>query len=122
MVSAAGGGIRATNPTQYASLTRDLDASNNDTIVLIMDKTPGDFKSAAETSYFRGILNKYVAQGKTVFVVSCCGTSQWTAAKDGVRYINLPNLWKTDGSVNGNFSMLKLRVQGKDTSYEIGKV
>lgn len=122
MVSASGGGIRATNPTQYASLTRDLDASNNDTIVIIMDKTPGDFNSVAETSYFRGILNKYVAQGKTVFVVSCCGTAQWTAAKDGVRYINLPNLWKADGSVNGNFSMLKLRVQGQDASYEIGKV
>lgn len=122
MVSAAKGGIRATNPSQYASLTRDLDATDNNTIVIVMDKTPGDFASAAETAYFRGILNKYVAQGKTVFVVSCNGAARWTAVKDGVRYINLPNLWKTDGSVNGSFSMLKLRVQGQDISYEIAKV
>ncbi len=122
MVSAANGGIRATNPSQYASLTRDLDATDNDTIVIIMDKTPGDFTSAAETAYFRGILNKYVAQGKTVFVVSCNGTARWTAAKDGVRYINLPNLWKADGSVNSSFSMLKLRVQGQDVSYELAKI
>ncbi len=122
MVSAANGGIRATNPSQYASLTRDLDATENDTIVIIMDKTPGDFASAAETAYFRGILNKYISQGKKVFVVSCGGMSQWSSVKDGVRYINLPNLWKTDGSVNDNFSMMKLRVQGDAVSYEVVKV
>lgn len=122
MVSAANGGIRATNASQYASLARDLDASDNNTIVMIMDKTPGDFTSAAETAYFRGILNKYISQGKAVFVVSCSGVGQWSAVKDGVRYINLPNLWKTDGSVNGNFSMLKLRVNGQEVSYEVAKV
>lgn len=122
MVSAAKGGIRATNPSQYASLTRDLDAANNNTIVIVMDKTPGDFKSSAETNYFRGILNKYVSQGKTVFVVSCGGVGQWSAIKDGVRYINLPDLWKKDGSVNGNFSMLKLRVNGDEVSFGLTKV
>ena len=122
MVSAAKGGIRATNPSQYASLTRDLDATENGTIVIIMDKTPGDFSSAAETAYFRGVLNKYVAQGKKVFVVSCSGTAQWSAAKDGVRYINLPNLWKADGSVNASFSLMKLRVQGDAVSYEVCRV
>ncbi|MDD4843700.1 MAG: phosphodiester glycosidase family protein [Anaerotignum sp.] len=122
MVSAASGGIRATSPAQYANLARDLDATDNDTIVIVTDKTPGDFSSAAETAYFRAILSKYVSQGKTVFVVSCSNVGQWTAVKDGVRYINLPDLWKTDGSVNGNFSMLKLRVLGQEVSYEIAKV
>lgn len=122
MVTAAKGGIRATDPSQYASLTRDLDATNNDTIIIVMDKTPGDFSSSAETAYFRSILGKYVTQGKTVFVVSCSGAAQWTSIKDGVRYINLPNLWKTDGSVNGNFSMLKFRINGDDVSYEMTKV
>lgn len=122
MVSAASGGVRATSVAQYASLTRDLDAADNDTIIIVMDKTPGDFTSAAETAYFRAILSKYVSQGKAVFVVSCSGVGQWTAVKDGVRYINLPDLWKTDGSVNGNFSMLKLRIQGEDVTYEVTKV
>jgi hypothetical protein len=122
MVSAASGGIRATSPAQYANLARDLDATDNNTIVIVTDKTPGDFTSAAETAYFRAILSKYVSQGKTVFVVSCSNVGQWTAVKDGIRYINLPDLWKTDGSVNGNFSMLKLRVKGQEVSYEIAKV
>ncbi|WP_304507152.1 phosphodiester glycosidase family protein [Anaerotignum sp.] len=122
MVSAASGGIRATNASQYANLARDLDASDNSTIVIIMDKTPGDFTSAAETAYFRGILNKYISQGKAVFVVSCSGVGQWSSVKDGIRYINLPSLWKNDGSVNGNFSMLKLRVNGQEVSYEVAKV
>lgn len=121
MVSASKGGIRTTNASQYASLTRDLDATNNDTIIIVMDKTPGEFTSAAETAYFRGILNKYVQQGKTVFVVSCSGTAQWSSNKDGVRYINLPNLWRADGSENKNFSMLKLRITDDAVSYEVGK-
>ena len=122
MVSAAKGGIRKTDPSQYASLTRDLDATDNNTIIIVMDKTPGDFASSAETAYFRAILNKYVSQGKTVFVVSCGFQGQWNAIKDGVRYINLPNLWKADGSVNGSFSMIKLRIHDKDVSYEVAKV
>ena len=71
MLSAAKGGITATNPSQWASFTRDIDAANNSTIVLVMDKTPSAFSSAAETNYFRAILSKYVEQGKKVFVISC---------------------------------------------------
>ena len=68
MLSAAKGGITATNPSQWASFTRDIDAANNSTVVLVMDKTPSAFSSAAETNYFRAILSKYVEQGKKVDV------------------------------------------------------
>lgn len=118
MLSAAKGGITATNPAQWASFTRDIDNAGNDTIVLVMDKTPSDFKSAAEANYFRAILNKYVEQGKTVFVISCYNTGYWTSTKDGIRYINLPNLWRADGTVNQNYTMLRFRVKDGNVTYE----
>ncbi len=118
MLSAAKGGITATNPSQWASFTRDIDNAGNDTIVLVMDKTPSDFTSAAEANYFRAILNKYVEQGKTVFVISCYNTGYWSSTKDGVRYINLPNLWRADGTVNQNYTMLRFRVKDGNVTYE----
>lgn len=122
MLSAAKGGITATNPAQWASFTRDIDNAGNDTIVLVMDKTPSEFKSAAETNYFRAILNKYVEQGKTVFVISCYNTGYWSSTKDGVRYINLPNLWRADGTVNQNYTMLRFRVKDGNVTYEAVKI
>lgn len=118
MLSAAKGGITATNPSQWASFTRDIDNAGNDTIVLVMDKTPSDFTSAAEANYFRAILNKYVEQGKTVFVISCYNTGYWSSIKDGIRYINLPNLWRADGTVNQNYTMLRFRVKDGNVTYE----
>lgn len=119
MVTAAKGGITATDPTQWMQLTADLErTSHNQTIVLVMDRTPGDFTSSGETNYLRAILNQYVEQGKKVFVVSCYNRGYWSSVKDGVRYINLPNLWLADGTVNDGYTMLRFRVQGGEVSYE----
>ncbi len=118
MVSAAKGGITATDPAQWAKLTQDLDNAGNNTIVLVMDQTPSDFSSAGEANYLRAILQKYVEQGKTVFVVSCYNRGYWSSVKDGVRYINLPNLWLSDGTVNANYTMLRFRVAGDGVTYQ----
>lgn len=122
MISAAKGGITATNASQWTNFTRDVELANNDTIVLVMDKTPSNFTSAAEANYLRAILYKYVQQGKNVFVVSCYNTGYWASVKDGVRYINLPNLWTADGAVNPNYTMLRFRVSGANVSYEAVKI
>lgn len=122
MMSAAKGGIRSTNASQYMKFTADLDAAGNDNIIIVMDKTPSDFTSAAEADYFRAILLKYVEQGKNVFVVSCSGNAYWASNKDGVRYINLPNLWRADGTANSSVYMLKFRIDGSDLTYEAVKV
>lgn len=119
MVTAAKGGITATDPSQWLNLTRDIEAAGNDTIIIVTDKTPSDYSSAAETNYLRAILSKYVSQGKKVFVVSCYSQGYWNSTKDGVRYLNLPNLWKADGSVNGEFRMLRFRVDGSDVMYDV---
>ncbi|MBR5122441.1 MAG: phosphodiester glycosidase family protein, partial [Anaerotignum sp.] len=118
MVAATNGGINATDATQWARFTADIEKANNNTIVLVTDQTPSDWKSAAEANYLRAVLNKYVEQGKKVFVVSCYNKSYWSSVKDGVRYINLPNLWQADGTVNENYTMLRFRVKDGNVSYE----
>ena len=80
---AASKGIRATDPSQYGRMIMDLDAANDNNIIIVTDLTPSDYPSQAETSYFRAILSKYVAQGKNVFVVSGTGTAYWASIKDG---------------------------------------
>lgn len=119
---AASQGIRKTDPAQYGRFTQDLDATNNDTIIFVTDLTPSDYPSAAEAAYFRTILNKYVEAEKTVFVVSATGNAYWASTKDGIRYINLPNLWRADGTPNSNVYMLKFRIDGENVTYEHVKV
>lgn len=118
MIAATNGGINATDPTQWAKFTADIEKAGNDTIVLVTDQTPSDWKSEAEANYLRAVLNKYVEQGKKVFVISCYNKSYWTSTKDGVRYINLPNLWQADGTVNPNYTMLRFRVKDGNVTYE----
>lgn len=119
---AASQGIRKTDPSQYGRFTQDIAAAGNDTIIFVTDKTPSDYPSAAEADYFRAILNKYVEEGKTVFVVSCTGNAYWASTKDGVRYINLPDLWRADGTANGNVYMLKFRIADDGVTYQPVKV
>ena len=119
---AASQGIRKTDPSQYGRFTQDIAAAGNDTIIFVTDKTPSDYPSAAEADYFRAILNKYVEEGKTVFVVSCSGNAYWASTKDGVRYINLPDLWRADGTANSNVYMLKLSIAEDGVTYQPVKV
>lgn len=119
---AASQGIRKTDPSQYGRFTQDIAAAGNDTIIFVTDKTPSDYPSAAEADYFRAILNKYVEEGKTVFVVSCTGNAYWASTMDGVRYINLPDLWRADGTANSNVYMLKFRIADDGVTYQPVKV
>lgn len=119
---AASQGIRKTDPSQYGRFTQDIAAAGNDTIIFVTDKTPSDYPSTAEADYFRAILNKYVEDGKTVFVVSCSGNAYWASTKDGVRYINLPDLWRADGTANSKVYMLKFRIADDGVTYQPVKV
>ncbi len=119
---AASKGIRATDASQYGKMAMDFDAANNDNIIIVTDLTPSDYPSQAEANYFRAFLSKYVAQGKNVFVVSGTGTAYWASVKDGVRYINLPDLWRADGTPNSNVYMLKIRIDGENATYQRVKI
>lgn len=121
MVTSANGGVRVTDPNQYTYLARDIDTANNKNIVIITDKTPASFTTSGEADYFRNILSDYVKQGKNVFVAVNSGESFWTVVQDGVRYVNLPDLWKSDGTVNPDFSMIKMKISGSNIYYDIVK-
>lgn len=122
MVTATEGGINATDATQWASLVNNIDEANDDVIVIVMDKTPSEFDADSEITYYREILTAYAMDGKDVFVVSCSGVGVWSTVLEGVRYINLPELWMEDGSLNSAFSMMRLRVADGEVQYELEKL
>lgn len=120
-LTASKGGLRSTSASQWIALKNNALTSQNQNVIFIMDKTPSDFTDAMETILFRSVLEEIRKAGKNVFVVSSSGTGYWTNAKEGVRYINLPELWTADGKQNPNFRMLKFRIIGDDISYEMVK-
>lgn len=121
-LTASKGGLRKTLPVQWARFTADVLNSQNENVIFIMDKTPSEFSDPMEMSLFRNVLQELKQKGKTVFVVSAYETGYWSNLKEGIRYINLPNLWTKDGQLNRDFTKLKLRIQGSDITYETTKM
>lgn len=119
LLNGEGGSIRAVDPTQYTNLANDLQNTTNETIVIMMNQTPSQFNNTGEADFLRMMLEQSVEAGKNVFVISCSGTTQWSSLKDGIRYINMPDLWQADGVLNPNFSMVKMRIDGSDVSYGV---
>ena len=62
-------------------------------VVILLDKTPSNFSNTTERDFFRDYLEELSANGKSVAVISCEGTSSWVGQINGIRYINLPALW-----------------------------
>ena len=122
MMTAAQGGFRVTNPAQWISFQNDIVQAGNQAVVIVMDKTPSVFEDVLETMLFGSVLSELEEQGKTIFVVSASGQQGWTNIKDGINYINLPDLFLEDGSVNTDFSILKLRIVGEEITYEMSKI
>ena len=122
MMTASNGGFRVTNPAQWLTFKNDINQAGNQTVVMVMDKAPSDFSDILETMLFYSVLEELKQEGKTIFVVSTSGTKSWTNIKDGVRYINLPDLFLEDGSINEDFTMLKLRINGEEIIYEMSKI
>ncbi|USF29925.1 phosphodiester glycosidase family protein [Clostridium sp. MD294] len=122
MMTAAQGGFRVTNPAQWISFQNDIVQAGNQAVVIVMDKTPSVFEDALETMLFSSVLSELEQQSKTIFVVSASGQKCWSSIKDGIHYINLPDLFLEDGSVNTDFSILKLRIVGEEITYEMSKI
>ena len=121
-MTAAEGGLRATNAAQWLTFKNDINQAGNQTVVMIMDKTPSAFTDPLETMLFRSVLAELKSEVKTIFVVSTSGVGYWFNLKDGIRYVNLPDLFLEDGSVNTDFTMMKLRVNGEEITYEMAKI
>lgn len=122
MMTAKNGGFRTTNPAQWLTFKNDINQAGNQAVVMVMDKTPSAFTDPLETMLFCSILSEMQSEGKNIFVVSASGEQSWFHLKDGVRYVNLPDLFLEDGTINNNFTMLKLRIEGGEMTYQMSKI
>lgn len=121
-LTAKNGGLRNTQASQWQKFSNDIASAGNDNVIFIMDCTPSNFSDTLETQLMRSALNTIKNSGKNVYVVSASGYTAWNTVKDGIRYINLPSLWNTNGSLNGNFRTLTVKVDGNGMFYDIDTV
>ena len=117
-MTAAKGGIKDTAASQWTKFTNDIINLNNNNVIFVMDKTPSYFADTAERDMFRKALDDIKQTGKNILVVSADGYGYWSTAKDGIQYINLPDLWYETGSLNRNYRVLRIEVTDGDMKYD----
>lgn len=89
-LSAAKGGLYATDARQWAQLVPDITRINPKQIIILMDANPMQFKQAKEFELFHKTLAAQLKnEGRTIFVISSGGTETVCTMKDGVRYIQM---------------------------------
>lgn len=121
-LTAKNGGLRTTQASQWQRFSADIAAAGNKNVVFVMDVTPSNFSDTLEGDLFKSALNTIKNTGKNVYVVSASGTTCWNTVKDGIRYINLPGLWNSDGSVNNSYSILTIKVDASGMCYDIERL
>ena len=118
-LSAAYGGLHATNPEQWARFFRDISYSQLRHIIVVIDRNPAHFRVASEVILFQDAMETLSAMGKNVFVVHTDGNTFDSHVRNGVRYISMGSLFEPDGTMNENFSILRFRVFGNDIYYSL---
>lgn len=118
-LTAKNGGLRTTQASQWQRFSADIAAAGNSNVVFVMDVTPSNFSDTLEGDLFKSALNTIKNTGKNVYVVSASGGSSWSTVKDGIRYINLPSLWNSDGSINTAYSILTIKADANGMCYDI---
>ena len=96
--------------------------AGNKNVIFVMDITPGNFNDTLEGELLKNAFATLKNSGKNVYVVSASGTSSWNTVKDGVRYINLPNLWNADGTINNNFKILTVKSDSRSMYFDLESV
>lgn len=118
-LTASKGGLKNTIPSQWFTFKDDAINSPSKNVIFIMDRSPVNFTDAEEKGLIMEALSDISEAGKNVFVISSSGAASWSNVKNGVRYINLPDLWNADGSINQDFKLLKFKINGDDIKYDI---
>lgn len=121
-LNTSNGGIKSVAASQWTVMQTDALASPYPHVLFLMDVSPSNFTDQEEAKLFRDFLETLQNAGKNVFVISTNGTSLWSTAREGVRYINIPDLWQADGSLNPNAAILRFQVSGNEIRYEIEKL
>lgn len=121
-LTAKNGGLRNTDPYQWQRFSNNVLNAGNKNVIFIMDTTPGNFNDTLEGELLKNAFATLKNSGKNVYVVSASGTSSWNTVKDGVRYVNLPNLWNTDGTINNNFKILTVKSDSRGMVFDLDSV
>lgn len=116
-MTAINGGIRNTASEQWKVFENDLFNLTKDNVIIIIDKNPLNFEDDKEKQLFKDVVEKAYSIGKNIYVISSEGESPWVNISNGIRYINLGSLFKSDGSVNDKFKMLRFRVSANTMFY-----
>jgi Exopolysaccharide biosynthesis protein related to N-acetylglucosamine-1-phosphodiester alpha-N-acetylglucosaminidase len=117
-MTAKSGSLFKTNIKQWEKFETDIKNKNSDHIIIMLDKNPATLNPQKEYELFHCVLKKFVDNGKTVFVLYSTDSNTQSTVKDGVRYINIGSLYKSDKSLNQNYKSLKFRVTGKNIVYK----
>jgi len=121
-MSAAKGSIKNTDAKQWMKFREDITKAGNKNVIFVMDVTPSYFEDKTDMEMFRKALNDIKNEGRNVFVVSASGYGFWTSAIDGIRYINLPDLWYETGTLNRNYKVLRFEIKENSISYDLDNV
>lgn len=121
-MAAKNGGFMSTDVNQWAEIRQTISQSYTNNIIIAVDYNPRRFSNQKEFIIFHDMLREFVKAGKKIFVVSGGGAEPGVTVMDGVRYINLCDLYDGTGVLNDNFSILRFRVSGNDIRYSMEKV
>ena len=90
-MSAASGGLFATDRNQWGQFIPDALRLSTDAVIIQMDANPLNFSSRDEFELFHQALRNLHESGRTVLVVSNVRYSPTLNIRDGIRYIDLGN-------------------------------
>ena len=121
-MSAAKGSIKNTDASQWVKFQEDVTKTDNKNVIFVMDVTPSYFEDKTDMEMFRKALQDIKNEGRNVFVVSASGYGCWTSAIEGIRYINLPDLWYETGTLNRNYKVLRFEVNENSIKYDFDSV
>ena len=94
-------------------------ASTASHIIIMTDRNPENYSTQKESEMFRLAVSELRKAGKNVFVISTSGFDTTSKVMDGVNYINLGALFNMNSSVNKDFRVLRIRINGGDIKYEL---
>lgn len=119
---AGNGGFIKSNASQWNKFQFDIAESECQHVLIIMDKNPFNFNYDEEFELFHDVLHDFKEQGKTVTVVSTDGTSTKIVPREGVRYINLGDLYKSDLTTNDGSKLLRIRYSETEMKYQLENI
>lgn len=117
------GGIVKTNPSQWTGFKNALKSANSDHIIITLSKDPfTGFSDTREGMLFHDILTSFKEEtGKNVVVAVSGGYDTDVYIRDGIRYMYLNGLMRTDDNIS-KANKVRFSINGKEMSYSIEPV